>query len=347
LKKKIVIIGAGAVGGYIGAHLSRAGEDVTLIDPWPEHVEQMKLNGIHFTNPKEEYTIPVKAMHLCEVQSLSKEPVDMAFICTKSYDTEWAATLIRQYLASGGYIVSAQNSINEERIATIVGWGKTVGCIVSGIGVDLYKPGHILRSWDPGSTPKNVFRVGEVHGRVTERVKTLAAMMNSVDTAKVTTNLWGERWTKLVLNSSHNALSAVTGYNMRMMVEQDQSRLLKIKLSAEAVRVGLALGYDLEILRGMTPEKMMAAADGDPDARAEIEAAMFAEIENRSEDGRPSTAQDINRGRRSEGDYINGLVVAKGKEVGVPTPANAAMTDLLRRVEWGELKPDPQNIVGI
>jgi len=286
-------------------------------------------------------------MHLHEVQGLIKDPVDIAFICTKSYDTEWAAALIRQYLAPDGFVVSAQNCINEERIAAVVGWGKTVGCVVSGIGVDLYKPGHILRTWQPGGTPKNVFKVGEVHGRTTARAKDLVERMNAVDSAKVTENLWGERWTKLVHNSTHNALSAVTGFNMRMMVEQDEARLLKIKLAAESIRVGLALGYNLEVIRGMAIEKLLAGAEGDPAALAEIKAIMSEEITKRSEAGRPSTAQDIIKGRRSEVDFINGLIVAKGNEVGVPTAANAAITALVKRVEAGELKPDPQNISGL
>lgn len=347
MNQKIAIVGAGAVGGYIGGHLARAGKNITLIDPWAEHVEFINKNGLHFTNPKEKYTITVKAMHLHEVQTLGTDTVDIVFICTKSYDTEWAAAMIQQYLTPDGFFVSAQNSINEERIAKVAGWGKTVGCVVSGIGVDLYKPGHIMRTWQPGSSPKNVFKVGEVHGRVTERAKNLAGMLTAVDEAGVTTNLWGERWTKLVLNSMHNALSAVTGLNMRGMLEQKRPRRLKIKLAGESIRVARALGIELEPIRGMAPEKLLAAAAGHTEALSEIEASMMKEIEKRSEAGRPSTAQDMRKGRRSEVDFINGLVVEKGKAVGVPTPANEAITDLLKKVERGELKPEPENINGL
>src|SRR5574338_648230 len=100
--KKIVVVGAGAIGGYAGGHMARAGHDVTLIDPWPEHVEYMRVHGLQLSGltPEERHTIPVHAIHLCEVQSLMKgAPVDIAFICMKSYDTEWATHLIRPYLA--------------------------------------------------------------------------------------------------------------------------------------------------------------------------------------------------------------------------------------------------------
>src|SRR5437764_6688211 len=95
--RKIAIVGAGAVGGYAGAHMVEAGEDVTFIDPWPEHVEQMRKHGLRVTHARDiaEFSVAVRALHLTDVQQLAKEqPVDIAFVCTKSYDTAWATTLI-------------------------------------------------------------------------------------------------------------------------------------------------------------------------------------------------------------------------------------------------------------
>src|ERR1700685_2603861 len=128
--KKIAFVGAGAVGGYTGAHMVQAGEDVTFIDPWPEHVEHMRRHGLRVTHARDvpAFTVPVCALHITDAQSLAKEPpVDVAFICMKSYDTEWAATLIRQYLAPDGYVVSLQNCMNEETIAGVGRWGQTLG----------------------------------------------------------------------------------------------------------------------------------------------------------------------------------------------------------------------------
>jgi 2-dehydropantoate 2-reductase len=179
--KRIVIVGAGAVGGYVGGHFAQSGEDILLIDPWPEHVNYIQKNGLRFKEPNTEYTIPVEAVHICDVQRLFIRPVDIAIIATKAYDTEWATAMIHQYLAPDGFVVSLQNSINEPRIADIVGWGKTVGCIASGISVNLYKAGHIERTVIPGKKARAVFRIGEVHGRITQRVRDLAEMLNTVD----------------------------------------------------------------------------------------------------------------------------------------------------------------------
>ena len=110
--KHIVFIGAGAVGGYVGAHLARAGEDVALVDAWPEHIEAIKRDGMHLGGSQGEHVVKVKAMHMSDVQSFVRKPVDIAIICTKSYDTEWAAMMIKQYLTPQGYIVSMQNGIN-------------------------------------------------------------------------------------------------------------------------------------------------------------------------------------------------------------------------------------------
>jgi 2-dehydropantoate 2-reductase len=131
--RKIAIVGAGAVGGYAGAHMVQAGEDVTFIDPWPEHVAHMRKHGLRVTHARDvpEFSVPVRVLHLTDVQQLAREaPIDIAFVCTKSYDTAWATTMIAQYLAPDGHAVSLQNCMNEETIARVVGWGKTLGCIV-------------------------------------------------------------------------------------------------------------------------------------------------------------------------------------------------------------------------
>jgi len=342
--KRMVFMGAGAVGGYVGGHLARNGEDVTLIDPWPEHIESIKQNGLHLSGTQGEHTVRVKALHLHEVQGLFKRPVDIAFICTKSYDTEWVTMMIQQYLAPDGFVVSLQNSINEERIANIIGWGKVVGCIASMIGVDAIKAGHVIRTVQPGGSAYTVFRVGEVHGRITPRAQELAQMLCSVDSAKVTTNLWGERWTKLTQNSMVNGISACTGMNSKAMVGWETSRRASIRLAGEAIRIGHALGYELESIRGLPPERWVAAAAGEPAEMEAVESVLLGAMKRMTDEGRPSTGQDMLKGRRTEIDFINGLVAAKGEEVGIPAPTNAALTQLVKRVERGEIEANPRNI---
>ena len=110
--KRIVVVGAGAIGGYTGGNLAHNGFDVTLIDPWPEHIEAIRKDGLSLEGISAEESVVArpKTLHLTEAQHLSKErPIDIAFISMKSYDTEWATTMIRQYLAPTGSVVSLQN----------------------------------------------------------------------------------------------------------------------------------------------------------------------------------------------------------------------------------------------
>ena len=127
---------------------------------------------------------PLPTMHLTEVQSLSKQrPIDIAIVSSKSYDTEWSTVMIRPYLSTDGFVVSAQNSINEETIARVVGWGRTVGCIVgNNFGVDLYEPGRVRRTMPRDFKTKSIY-VGEAHGRVTPRVEELRDMLAAIDGA--------------------------------------------------------------------------------------------------------------------------------------------------------------------
>ena len=106
---RIAIVGTGAVGGYVGAHMAQTGEDVTLVDFWPENVETIRAAGLRISHLRDvpEFTTAARALHVTELQRLSKEiPIDIAFICTKSYDTAWATMMIRQYLAPSGFVVS-------------------------------------------------------------------------------------------------------------------------------------------------------------------------------------------------------------------------------------------------
>ncbi|HUA51583.1 MAG TPA: 2-dehydropantoate 2-reductase [Candidatus Sulfotelmatobacter sp.] len=349
-KPKIVIVGAGAVGGYAGAYMAKAGEDITYIDPWPEHVEQMRKHGLRITHgtSSEEFTVPVRALHLTEAQQLSKEaPVDIAFVCMKSYDTAWATMLIRQYLAPGAFVVSLQNCMNEETIASVVGWGKVLGCIASVIGVELCEPGHVRRGAGRGGKEHTVFRVGEVHGRVTDRAEEICRLVSHADSAKVTENLWGERWSKLVANSMQNGLSACTGLTGKQMAESDVMRRFATRVGSEAIRIGQAHGYQLEEIMHLPPETVARAGEGDEAAMKQVENQRLADSKKSSGGQRPSMGQDMQKGRRTEIEFLNGFVVREGEKLGIPARANAALVDIVKRVERGELKPDPQHIIDL
>lgn len=346
MKKRIAIVGTGALGGYVGGSLAHLGHDVTLIDFWPENIETIRKRGLELDGmtPEERFTVTsAKTMHLTEVQSLAKTPIDVAMVAVKSYDTAWATALIKPYLSAQGFVVSLQNCQNEETIAGIVGWGRTVGVIASLISVDLYEAGRIRRTIAKGGDKHTVFRVGEPHGRITQRVTELTEWFSAIDSSKVTSNLWGERWTKLVQNGMGNGVSAATGLSSGDCSRNQTIRRFQIKLAGEAIRVGQSLGYTLEKIRGIDPERFALAAEGNAAALAEIEPLLIpkGEANPRADIQRPSMAQDILKGRRTEIDAMNGAIAFKGAEVGVPAPSHAKLTEIVTRVERGELPPSP------
>ena len=340
MSKRIAVIGAGAIGGYAGAHMTRAGHDVTLIDAWPEHVAAMRADGLHISGmtPAETHVVKVNALHISDVQqAVKQQPFDIAFMCVKSYDTVWATHLIKDYLAPDGFVVSLQNCINEERIAGVVGWGKVMGCIASLIAAELVAPGRIKRTIHLGGAAHIVYRVGEVHGRHTQRAQAVADLLACADSSHVTPNLWGERWSKLVINAMRNGLSAATGLSGNQRDGREDTRRLSIRLGSEAVRVGQALGFDLETMLGMEPEILACAGEGSGDALTEIENILIEGSKLRDDDQRPSMGQDMLKGRRTETDFINGFVADKGAEIGVAAHTHAKMNEAVKRVERGEV----------
>ena len=346
MRKRIAVVGAGALGGYVGGTLAQLGHDVTLIDPWPEHVETIRARGLELdgVTPAEKFVVTAaKTLHLTEVQSLARAPVDVAMIAMKSYDTAWATALIAPYLAPDGFVVSLQNCLNEETIAGVVGWGRTVGVVASVISVDLYEAGRIRRTVAKGGDKHTVFRVGEPHGRITRRVEELADWLRGIDSAKVTSNLWGERWSKLVQNGMDNGVTAATGLTSGDCLRNEVIRRFQIALAGEGIRVGHALGYQMEKIRGLEPERLARAAEGDAAALAEAEAALIPKpgANPRADLQRPSMAQDIRKGRRTEIDAMNGFIAAKGAAAGVPAPSHVKLTQIVTRVERGELEPAP------
>lgn len=344
-KPRLAFVGAGAIGGYVGAHLFRAGFDVTLIDPWPAHVEAIRHDGLAFSGTVGEYTIPVPALHIHEAQQVaSKRPVDIAFVCTKLYDTAWAASLAGSCLAPGGYVVTMQNCLVEELVAGIVGADRTIGCIASTLSAEAHRPGGIVRTRQPGGSAYTIFRAGELHGRMTPRLAALVAMLGQVDSARATSNLWGERWSKLVANTMTTALSASTGMTLKSIVAGAATRAIMVRLAAEAIRIGQALGYALEPIRTLDARSWLDAAAGDDTARRAVDAAFDHELERMTDLGYSGMAQDIRKGRRTENDFMNGYVARRGRESGLPAPTHEALATLIGRIERGEAAMDPGNL---
>ena len=345
----VCIVGAGAVGGYVGAHLTRAGVNTTLVDAWPDHVQAMRDHGLSVTgmNGAGSVETPVRALHISDVSQLVREKlIDVAFISVKAYDTKWATQLILPYLAPNGCVVSLQNGINEDAIASIAGWGRTLGCSVSALAAELVAPGKIVRNSPLGDDKKTGLRIGEAHGRITPRAEMIAALLATGDTCKVTQNLWGERWSKLTINAMRNGVCALTGLTGKQRDMNDTARNLTISLGSSCIRVGRAMGLALEPVGGLDLD-LLARAEDDAAALEAITRQIMEVANSRSDAQRPSMGQDICKGRRTETDDINGLVARRGEEVGIDVTCHRRVNETIKRIEKGEIAPSPNLLQGI
>ena len=174
-----------------------------------------------------------------------------------------------------------------------------------------------------------------MHGRVTPRIEEIVRLLSAVDSAKVTSNLWGERWSKLVANAMRNGICAATGMGANECDKETITRRLSIRLAGEAVKIGQALGYELETINKFAPNEWVKAMDGDEEMINNMENTMEESAVGRSDASRPSMAQDIAKKRRTEIHAINGFVGEKAKEIGLDAPGNKKLGDAVHQVETG------------
>jgi 2-dehydropantoate 2-reductase len=341
MSKKLLFIGAGAIGSYLGAFLSRAGHEVTLVDPWAEQVDTIRARGISVTGPHEPFEARPAAVHLNEAARLPRD-YDIAFVAMKAYDTAWAAQLALRHVAPSGFLVAAQNCWPDPVVAAVAGAGRAVGLVMSKIGVALWKPGQVERGMEKGQGKgHDVFRAGEHDGRVTPRVTELAEMLAVVDGSLVTDNLWGERWAKLCANAMGNPVQAMSGLGSLEIASSEVGRAITIHLAAESARVGLALGHRVPTFNGAAAEQW---ADADRRETYDALDTMLTPTATSRRNWRASMAQDVAKGRPTEIDHMNGFVVAQGRARSVPTPVSAAVVDAMHEVQAGARTPAPQNI---
>ena len=334
----IAVLGVGAIGGVIGGYLANNNYHPTLIDLWPENIEHIKANGITVTGIGEEFTVNAQALHLGEVSS-ARQLFDMVIISVKSYDTAWSTKFIQPYIASGGFVVSAQNGINEDEIASVVGWNNVVGCIVT-IGAGIYNPGHVHRT-SPSDTPS--FILGEPSGIISPRLKKVCDIFNDIGPSQKTTNLWGERWSKLTQNCMVNALSGITGLSSAEVRRNPDSSTILINLAIEIIHVVNALGVKMEQVNGITT-KMWLESENNLEIRSNLKNTLIKSVEKTFGEGRPSLSQDIIKGRKIEIDSLNGYVVKQAQKTGLPVTLNNAIIKVSKLVEARDLKPSLLNL---
>lgn len=319
----ITIVGAGAIGGTIGAYLDEAGYDVTLVDVSNEHISTIRESGLRITGVRDDRIFRPRAILAEDLRG----PLGPIFLCVKGHFTEGAVRELEPLLAPDGYIVSLQNGLNEALIAERVGRERTVGAFVH-FGADLLEPGLIQLGYE------ETIRIGELNGRITPRLESLREAFGHAMPTRVTENIWGYLWGKLVFGATGFVVSCVDA-PVAEIIDDPLGRSLCRAASVEAYLVARMQVDKVEPIGEFEPE--MFAPGKDMEARADETLMELANVWRGTIKQHMGIWRDLKvKKRKTEVDMQVGQIVAMGRERDVPTQVNAATLEVVHEIEAGE-----------
>jgi 2-dehydropantoate 2-reductase len=334
-RPRLAVLGAGAIGSFLGGMMARAGQDVTLVDPWPEHINAIRADGLRIAVTEHSYLARPAVLHLHQLQAVD-DPFDVIFLAVKAYDTDWAATLATRYLHKDGAIVVCQNGVTDTRVAAIAGAERVVGCVII-IAAALPGPGFTQRT----DTAPLGFKIGELDGPAGSRARSIAGLIGSAAPAETTDDLTAERWSKLALNCMINPVAGVSGYGAGEVRSLPQILPVIVQLAVEVISVAVAQGIEIAPMMGISPQVFVEAAQTGSLGPL---GAQIREASRSSDRHPPSLLQDLRNGRRTEIHELNGFVAERGRLVRVPTPLCDEVTRIIGSAPIGKLQPDPGTI---
>ncbi len=319
-----LIWGAGAIGGVLGAYFARAGHAVHMVDVVAEHVAAMRETGLAIEGPVETFTQLLPASTPGELTG----QYDCIILAVKAHHTREALAMLRPHLAPGGYVVSAQNGLNEIAIAEVVGEANTIGCFVN-FGADWHGPGRILFGNRGG------IAVGELDGSTTPRLRHLHALLRLVEAdAALTDNIWGYLWGKMGYGALLFA-TALTPLSMSDAMERPAARQSYYALGREVMRLAQALGRRPVGIYGFDPAAFLAGDEAGMDASL---AEMIAR-NRRTAKTHSGIWRDLAvRRRKTEVDAQLGIMLGLAGGAGVAMPALSRLIDRIHAIEDGRLQ---------
>lgn len=329
---RTAIYGAGSLGTILGAFIEKNGGHIDLINRNRAHVEALRENGARVTGTME-FTQAVTAYTPEEMSGT----YDILFLMTKQQHNAEVVTFLRDFLSENGVIVTLQNGLPEQGIAAIVGEDRVLGCTVAW-GATLLSPGVCELTSTPDSL---TFSLGGISGRSNSHIDEVRALLELMGPVTVEKNFIGTRWSKLLINSAFSGMSAVLGCTFGEAAAGWNSRKVVLSLIKECIDVCAAAGIRIEPVQGKDAVKLL-------NYRGPIKkllSLLILPIAIRKHARlKASMLQDIEHGKKTEVDAINGAIAAFGRQISFPTPMNEKVTELIHRIEAGELRPSTDNL---
>ncbi len=327
---RFTVVGAGAIGGTVGAYLARAGEDVEFVDVARDHLEAMMASGLTIEAFDGTFTVPVHALHLEELTG----PLDVVLLAVKSQHTEAAVRSILPHLAPASAVVSLQNGLCEPMIARLAGWDRTVGAFINYFS-DYLEPGRILYGGE------GAFFVGEWDGRETPRVSEIVGRLRHFCDVRATDNVQGYLWSKLGFANMLFA-TALTDETMAEVI--DRHRDFMVELAAEIYEVAEREGVRPEPFEYVEPQLYYPREAQEKMALAASLDRMVGELRGKQKVKSGIWRDLAVRRRKTEVDHQIALVAEIGADHGLPLPLTRAVVGMIHDLEAGRRQMSWTNI---
>ena len=329
---RVAIMGVGSIGTVLGAYATKAGFDVVLVDPYQEHVDALNKNGAHIVGTVD-FIQPVKAITPDEMDGV----YDVIIYMAKQTFNDTAIPQIQAHIDENSTVCVCQNGIPEYAVSEAIGKERVVGAPV-GWGATFKGPGVSELTTKEGSLN---FTLGSVVGPVNDRVLKVKPILESMEQVHISENLMGLRWTKLLMNATFSGLSTALGTTFGGVLDNDDAMKLILKIGKECLDVAAEAGITMEPYDGYDFYQAFKRGNAETDA-ASIK--LIREIWSVHYNLTASMAQDIIRGRKCEIFNINGVVTDTGRAVGIPTPVNDRVVEVVSLMQDGLLPYAPENI---
>lgn len=320
---RAAIVGVGSLGTVIGALITQAGKQIDLVDSYREHVDALNRSGATITGSME---LNVKVTALTPDQLSGA--YDLVFLLTKQTANGTILPLLLPHLHEGSAVCTLQNGIPEDAVAAIVGRERTLGGAV-GFGATWLRPGVSALTSTHEALKNFAFEIGEIDGALRPRLELMKDYLDCVGTTDIRTDLMGIRFAKVLMNATFSGMSAALGCTFGDVLEDPRAMVCVAFIADECIKVAHARGIRLVPMQGADLERLELGGAADIPGKMPL----YRQVWGQHARLKASMLQDLEKGRDTEIDYINGLICAQGREYGVATPFNDKVVELVTEAQ--------------
>lgn len=320
---RTALLGAGSLGIVIGALIAKAGHQIDLVDSYGENIDALKAGGATVTGFLE-MSVPVTAL----LPEQMEGTYDFVILLTKQTANVTALTALLPHLHKDSVVCTLQNGIPEEAVAAIVGKDRTIGGAVM-FGATWLRPGVSQLTSPYANVKALAFEIGEMDGVIRPRLAQIKEILQAVGETLVVDNLMGVRWNKVLQNSCFSGMSAALNCTFGDVLANPKAMACLAHIADEVIKVCHAQSYRMAEAFGEDFESLELKSNSDVPEKM----ALYHRVWDAHVGLKASMLQDLEKGRSTEIGFINGIVSDKGREVGVPTPFNDKVVELVKEAE--------------